>query len=252
VKSLVKVFVCKVWPQGLRKDEFSIRCAPEKEVADSSFATGANKQIDWTFLHGLKSGAEQVYGDLVRTDEPLGDLFAEFFRGVGDFLAPTIGESEAKGHLFVLAGFFHESVQRLSHPARQFIESPDGAESDLTFVELLSFTEKKVNEKCHQGRHLFIRSVPVLFTKSEEGESRDSDSSAVPNDSSDRFCTFPMPFRTRLVTRLSPTAVTVHDDSEVTGQPHAHSSAHRARVPWELGSFKTSASFETLVSSSGK
>lgn len=49
------------------------------------------------------------------------------------------------------------------------------------------------------------------------------------------------------MTRLGPSAVAVHDDCEVTGQPLAHSSAHRARVPCELPSFKTSRSIEPAL-----
>src|SRR5690606_38890350 len=92
-------------------------------------------------------------------------------------------------------------------------------QADLVGQQLLALGQEIVAEQLHQGRHLEGRAAPILLTEGIEGQRLDPEAPRRAHDLPDRARSLLVARGAATAKALRPTAVPVHDDGDVLGQP---------------------------------
>ena len=214
-----QITAIEVGPQSIKENQFRVRALPEQEVGRSLLSRRADEQIDVGDIRFVEVVPEALLGELARIKSSLGSQLRDSPRGVDDFGAPSVVDTELQGQDVVADGTAFGVFQFADHTAPEARPSAGPAHPDAHGVELVSPPSDHVAIESHQPANLIRRAVPVLGGKGVRGEVLDSDLNGPLDHVEERSFTAGMALGTWQVPRLRPAAIAIHHDRDMSRQP---------------------------------
>ena len=214
-----QITAIEVGPQSIKENQFRVRALPEQEVGRSLLSRRADEQIDVGDVRFVEVVPEALLGELARIKSSLGSQLRDSPRGVDDFGAPSVVDTELQGQDVVADGTAFGVFQFADHTAPEARPSAGPAHPDAHGVELVSPPSDHVAIEAHQPANLIRRAVPVLGGKGVRGEVLDSDLNGPLDHVEERSFTAGVALGTWQVPRLRPAAIAIHHDRDMGWQP---------------------------------
>src|SRR3972149_2660129 len=194
---------------------FGVGPLPEKEVGEAHLAGGANDEVRVGEAVAIEIGAEELLVDLLRGDAigyQAGDR-------VADLRPAAVVEGYADQHAVVALGEVDSLLDLSLQAGREAVEAAQVAQPDARLGQMPGLPPDSLAEQAQEGIHLFLRAGPVLGGEGEEGQAADAVVMKALNDRPYIPGAGPVALVPGQSPRLGPTAVAIHDDSYMGGQP---------------------------------
>jgi len=219
-ESFEETSTVEVGPKNIGDEEFGVRDLPEKEIADAHFSAGADEEIGIGKVGGIEMTSELLFADgLGGGVAVMTPAFGENgVHGIDKFGAAAVVESDRKNHTAVACGGVDGVARVLLDRERQVIGSAKEAHTNVVALDERHFVANILAKQLHEKFNFSFGAAPVFDGESVEGEGFDVEASAGFDGGASGFGAGAVADNAGEMTLLGPTAVAIHDDSDMAGE----------------------------------
>jgi len=204
----------EIRPESFGDEDFGVGNLPEKKIADAHFATGADKKIRVGKIGGVEVPRELFLGDGLRG--PVAIAFGkDGVHGVDDFGAAAVIEGDREDHPSIAGCLFRGFTRVFLDGRGKFFGATEKAHSDVVFLKEWHFLAQVFAKKLHEEFNFGLGAAPVLNGEGVEREGLDMEARTGFDGDAGGLRASAMSGNAWEMALLGPTAVPVHDDSDV-------------------------------------
>jgi len=166
LQGFIDILFSEIRPEYLSEVIFTVGSLPYKEIAKSSFVTGAYQEVDTWHPGGVEIILYHVFGDFLRRNTVINNPAY----GVGNFCTATIVKRYVQGHTDIVFSQFYRIVYGLAEFFRKFRKSTDMVYLDTAAVNLAGLPAASVPVRPAPGASPLPVGVQVVGPRFGEGE----------------------------------------------------------------------------------
>jgi len=209
----------EVGPEDIGDKNLGVGNLPEKEIADTHFAAGADEEVGIRKIGGVKMPGELLFGNGRRGATTVAIMTAalgeEGVHGVDNLRAAPVVEGNGKNHPGVAGRGLDGLAGVLLDGERQIVRAPKEPHADVVALDQRHLVADVLPKQLHEEFDFRFGAAPVFDREGVEGQSLDVEPSARFDGGASGLGARAMADDAREVALLRPAPVAVHDDGDM-------------------------------------